>query len=393
MKRSAVLLFCFAVLNVSRFAFGQAWTLTTAPSKNWFCVACSADGTRIIAAAHGATSPYWGPIYTSPDSGATWVSNNVPQQPWASVASSADGNILLAALTDGRIYISKNAGATWAMTGSPIRAWASVAASPDGTKLIAIAPAAYPYNEEVSTSVDSGMTWTSNFLAGVIGPHGASSSADGTRLAVVAERGAVYTTADSGQTWTSNFINSPFTDMPCITGSADEKVLATGPAGNGGRLYTSTNSGAAWNSYPAQQVWQQLACSADGSKLIAGGWPAIYTSTNFGATWISNTAPALTWHGVASSADGNKLVAVASPGGIYTWQATPSPHLEISVADTNLRLSWIVPSTNFVLEHSFSFAPSHWEPVTNSPVINLTNLHEEVILRAAALDFFRLAGP
>src|SRR5258705_11903223 len=58
--------------------------------------------------------------------------------------------------------------------------------------------------------------------------------------------------------------------------------------------------------------WSAVACSADGSKLVATVNPGlIYTSPNFGGTWFPTPAPATNWSSVASSADGSKLVAVA----------------------------------------------------------------------------------
>ena len=54
---------------------GATWNPTAAPSADWFSVACSADGTKIIAGIYG------GGIYTSPDGGASWTSNSLPLQP------------------------------------------------------------------------------------------------------------------------------------------------------------------------------------------------------------------------------------------------------------------------------------------------------------------------
>jgi photosystem II stability/assembly factor-like uncharacterized protein len=99
-------------------------------------VASSADGTKLVAAAHD------GYIYTSADSGATWTQRG-SSQAWVSVASSADGKNLVAAVCDwnsssGYVYTSGDAGATWTeQTGSTSQCWQSVASSADGTKLVA----------------------------------------------------------------------------------------------------------------------------------------------------------------------------------------------------------------------------------------------------------------
>src|SRR5438105_2199827 len=88
-------------------AFAEIWTQTSAPATNWAAVACSADGTRIAAAAGSCCAGNsGGPIYVSADSGATWTQTAAPILNWSSVASSADGTRFLAAGVDsaGVIY-------------------------------------------------------------------------------------------------------------------------------------------------------------------------------------------------------------------------------------------------------------------------------------------------
>jgi hypothetical protein len=84
-------------------------------------------------------------------------------------------------------------------------------------------------------------------------------------------------------------------------------------------------------------------------------------------TWTSNSVPVQYWASVASSADGGKLVAVARGGGIWTSQTTPSPQLNLSPLDGNFLLSWIIPSTNFVLEQSSDLIS--WGDVTHTRLI------------------------
>jgi len=144
--------------------------------------------------------------------------------------------------------------------------------------------------------------------------------------------------------------------------------------------------------------WLALACSANGSRIIAAvkNGP-IYTSTNSGAFWVSNTIPSLTWAGVSSSADGGKLVAVS--GGyylgrapLYTLQYVISPSLLASSTGSNLTVSWIKPSTNFVLQVSSDL--QNWSSITNNPTLNLSNLQNQVILATTNnVGFYRLMGP
>ena len=157
----------------------------------------------------------------------------------------------------------------------------------------------------------------------------------------------------------------------------------------------SGDSGATWRVESAVHG-SCVASSADGSRLVVAdanypnGGP-IYTSTDAGSTWASNNVPNLSWCSVASSADGCKLVAVANGGGIYTWQATPHPVLNVTPSGTNLLLSWIIPSQPFVLQENADLAATNWTDVASAPVLNLTNLQNQVTAPLSnARRFYRL---
>lgn len=80
---------------------GATWTLASLPWCNWQAVACSVDGTKLVAA------PDQGPLYTSCDSGATWQASDVQSTSWKSVAMSADGGKMLAAEDGGGIWTAQ----------------------------------------------------------------------------------------------------------------------------------------------------------------------------------------------------------------------------------------------------------------------------------------------
>jgi hypothetical protein len=250
------------------------------------------------------------------------------------------------------IYTSTNSGVTWTLTSAPIQYWFSLVSSADGTKLV----------------------------ASVTRPSGG----------VPASRGPIYTSSDSGNTWTSN--NLPKQVWGSVASSADGNTLAA--VAGYGLICTSTNFGNTWTSNDVpNQNWSSVAMSADGSKLAAVAYGGtIYTSTDSGNTWISNNVPDQFWTSVASSADGNELVAVASGGGIWISQSTPSPQLNLAPTNPDLKLSWIIPSINFVLQQSPDL--SSWTDMTDTPVLNLTNLQDEVTLpMAAGNNFYRLKTP
>jgi len=128
--------------------------------------------------------------------------------------------------------------------------------------------------------------------------------------------------------------------------------------------------------------------------VAASSGGPIYTSTNAGASWTPNGTPSLNWCSVASSADGSKLVAVANGGGIWTSQSTPVPLLSITPSGTNLVLSWIVPSMDFLLQQNSDLTTTNWMEVTNTPTLNLTNLQNQVTLSSPVGNrFYRLKSP
>jgi hypothetical protein len=139
-------------------------------------------------------------------------------------------------------------------------------------------------------------------------------------------------------------------------------------------------------------TWSGITCSADGRRMAAvAADGTVLASADAGATWTPLAAPANNWSAVASSADGALLVATVAGGGIYTCQNTPAPQLGVAPAGTNIVVSWIVPSMNFVLQQNSGLASTNWADVPAAPVLNLTNLQNQVTLPASAGGaFYRL---
>jgi hypothetical protein len=371
-------------------AFAQIWVQTSATSNEWYSVASSADGTKLVA----VVNP--GSIYTSADSGATWTLTVAPSNAWTSVASSADGESLLAG-GGGLVYTSVDSGATWKSNSVP---WINanrifVASSTAGSNLVAAV-----FNTGIFTSTNAGVTWTSNNFLGGLPWLNAAASANGVKLWAVQDSAPnVWVSTNSGITWT---MTSAFNgNWQAVAPTADGKRLVGAVYLTG--IWISTNSGATWTKTGAPTInWQAVASSAEGSKLVASagalygsyGPGPIYTSTNFGATWISNDAPLMKWASVASSADGNRLVAVAYGGGIWTSHSVLGPTVSITPISNSFKLSWLVPSMDFVLQKNSDLSTTNWVTLPNTPTLNLTNLHNEVFLPLPTdYGFFRLATP
>jgi len=384
MKNFRILLVMAAVLTAVGFVSAQTWTQTGAPTNlPWSAIASSADGTTLVAAA----SP--GPIYTSTNGGLTWTEADLPStNVWTAVASSADGTKLVADADWGPIYISTNAGLTWnarATNTSPSYGWSAIASSADGARLIAV------MLSRVYFSTNSGMSWYTNIPD--IEALGVASSADWTKLVAMGCR--LHLSTNSGATWTYSIM--PYYGGGCdsIASSADGNKLV---AGVGEYLFTSKDSGESWTASNTNYGgnWRSIASSADGNILVAMGC-RLHLSTNSGTTWdlaipLSSPLFCKDWNCVASSADGSKLIAAIHGGGIYTWKTTPSPQLNLTPSGGNLTTSWIIPSTNFVLQQSADL--SSWTDVTNPPALNLTNLQDEIFLSPTnGSSFYRLKTP
>lgn len=129
-------------------------------------------------------------------------------------------------------------------------------------------------------------------------------------------------------------------------------------------------------------------------RLIAAATNGlIYTSTNWGNAWVSNSVPTNDWSAVASSADGGKLAAAVNGGGIFTSYTVPQPRMSLAVSNRTLAFSWTVASTNFVLEQITNLTKANWAKLTNTPVLNCTNLQYQVTLPLTnPAGFYRLGN-
>jgi photosystem II stability/assembly factor-like uncharacterized protein len=321
----------------------------------------------------------------------------------AVVASSADGTEMLAGNYSG-IGISTNSGALWSATTAPPTNWNAIASSGDGGKLAAVAANL----SGVYTSTDSGVNWTlqTNGLATDLGFTHIASSADGSKLVAAAggtTNGPIFTSTNSGVDWTQA-TNAPLARWYSVASSADgtKLLLCAFP----GSVYLSADAGLTWSetSLPTNN-WSSVAESADGTKMVAlansvngllgFGSGGIFTSTDSGTTWVSNNVPSGTWTFAAMSADGNEIIATtgapALTGGIYVSQTTPAPQLQLAASDRDLLVSWIIPSMNFGLQQNSDLASTNWTDVTNLPVLNQTNLQNQVVLPPPdGNSFFRL---
>ena len=385
-------------------SIGQTWTWTqtSAPTNDWTSIAMSANG-KVLAVAGPQTS-----LFISTNSGVTFATNS-QQFAVTSVSSSADGSrlfvpggliILPGKYSEYIAWISQDFGMSW--TEHSLTANGSYAAgSADGKVLMASGG----LGSQSSFSTDSGNTWHSmasgsRCLIGASGSPwmridgGSYDSSDG-----------FWVSTNHGINWVSNAL--PDINVKTFAMSADgSRIVAASSYNSGGvwsgSIYVSTNTAVSWTTTSApSNSWWEVASSADGGTLAAiatsggrattGG--SIYTSTDGGMTWVLNNASITNWTWVAISADGSKLAACVYNGGVWVAQLTSAPQMDIAPATGGLKLSWILPATNFVLQSSCDL--SHWATlVSPAPVLNLTNLQDEITLPLPGPNrFYRLKTP
>jgi len=241
-------------------------------------------------------------------------------------------------------------------------------------------------NGPVCYSTNAGANWyPSSVINGLQTQSWVSvaSSADGQHMAAIGS-GVLYFSTNFGELWTPTNLPTLSWNSVCLS-SDGSRVGATGDGGT----YISTSSGASWitNSLNGNGI----ACSANGTNWIITG-AEVYTSSDGGVTWVTNNlSPSCgcQWYGAAVSADGCELVASWSQ--VWMGCSTPSPVVNIQATNGNVALSWLVPSTNFLLQQNSNLLSTNWAAVTSSPALNFTNLQDEItLLQTPDNTFFRL---
>ena len=391
----------------------QGWTQTMAPAEFWRSVACSSDGTRLIAAGDGG-------IYTSLDGGLTWLFLNATGS--VSVACSTNGTRLIASASGG-VYTSPDSGVTWSFHALTPDAQYYIASSAGGMKLAAVGYGGI--SGSMFISADAGNTWAlpvapSGFWLSNIWSSVAF-SADGTKLVAAAEAsttgpggsfqpGPIYISTNSGVSWSPT--QAPSNVWYSVASSADGTVLAAaayaGPSqvGGTGLIYTSVDSGTTWTpANPPSNYWNSIAVSADGTNLVATSLfdqsalnpGVIWRSTNSGVNWNEDTLTGY-FNSVAISSDGSKLVAAdVARNLIYTLgepgATVPAflPVLSAAPSENQLRLSWGISNTaGFSLTTTTNLTPPvTWLPVPNIPALG----SNEIVLTLPVTNqsqFFRL---
>jgi hypothetical protein len=382
----------FALFSSLNFALGVtlvALTNAPPPPNGWQAVACSADGTKFVAAA------YQGGIYTSTNSGATWISNAAPALRWFSVASSDDGTKLAAVSYSGNGQVWTNSGTTWYPTTAPtstLASYGSVSSSADGSRLFAVVAGLTSTSHAIFASADSGATWYQT-AAPNLSWYAVACSADGSKVVATAyNTNVIYTSPDSGANFTPHLV--PLNSWFAVSSSADGTHLVSSLQFGG--VFTSADSGVTWvsNNVPGANCYA-VTSSSDGSHLVAVGINTFYSSSNFGQTWTSNNPPAALLRAAACSADGLKGIVAGATGPtnpvLYAFAPviTTPPLLSLISSNAQMALAWPGSIMDFQLQQNSNLTVANWSNVTNS-VLPTNGLNEVFISPTNPAGFYRL---
>ena len=202
----------------------------------------------------------------------------------------------------------------------------------------------------------------------------------------------LYASYDGGSSWSQVDAQEYTTGAGGAGCSADGSVLV----GCGDALLLSTNAGKTWSvgGHSASSV----AISADGNTLIMVDTvfflsvDGVGVSVDRGQTFFTANVPnpgAVTE--VLITADGSRMAELAA-GNIYEFQFFPAPVLNVANGSGGLLLSWVIPSTPLGLQQSTDLYT--WTSVTNSPILNYSNLQYQVTLPLSqSQSFYRLKTP
>lgn len=212
-------------------------------------------------------------IYKSTNTGDNWTATTAPDSTWQSIACSSDGSIVLAgnsnsgnASYNGRWAISTDGGATWS-PGATGGQWLDVAMSDDGTRMYAI-------NSGVATfyrSADTGSTWSTTSIS--VAGRAVACSSNG--LIVLIGRGGSSTpmVSTSGGVSFTAVTGVPSGFWGGVSVSSDGTVMAALLNTTTARVWISTDSGSTWSEQsgtPSINFWSSTAINSDGTKIIAG---------------------------------------------------------------------------------------------------------------------------
>ena len=391
----------YALSRVGAPLSKNSWLPVNLPSGSWASIACSSNGTVVVAAENNS-----GNIYVSRDAGTTWTltpaSGNF-------VCSSASG-LLLSTLNryNGTVFYSTNSGSNWVSSSFPNRPWNDISPTAGGSFFAVSSgspPSATPLLVQSAVNFSTG-DLTYGILQQDAGQYGGSGfqtvccvPSNASLLAAATTYGQVYYSTDRGSTMHQSSIPGTATWL-AMASSINGNLMLLGGFGS---IIRSTDAGATWSSASGPNVgyFTSFASSADGTNWLAATDSGLFISTNSAGTWTLANAPVQVWASAASTWDGSRLFAGENSGSLYTTSptntafVTPSaPALQANfTANSGTASQFFWPLTsggNFVLQQSSDL--KNWSNVI-WPVIISGNNYQVTVPNSAGNSFFRLKTP
>lgn len=209
------------------------WSPTANAYGNWTSVACSSNGS-IVVATQGSNNiggrTTYGNLFISTDEGAAWrIPDRAGVGVWSSSAVSLDGKVMIASqeIDDtgypGQLWSSTDSGTTWSSNG-PHMKWSSVGMNSNGTLMVAAASTA---SGLVYASSNFGGSWTATSQYG----NRVGVSPDGTTIVAGETDGDLFISFDGGSTWV-NQIDSPNAPWTSLSLSSNGRHIVGCASGN-----------------------------------------------------------------------------------------------------------------------------------------------------------------
>lgn len=302
--------------------------------SDWDTITSTYDGTFAVHDDAGYD------VYTTSDAGETWNDHYGSGYPSLDhLQYSSDGSLLLSLGDSGYIYTSDdNADSFEKQQTEGFQNWEDIAVSASGQHMVAVGQ-----EDGLYTSSDYGVTWVHRAASGQYW-RAVAMSADGSRAVAVSQHGDIATSSNYGATWAD--AEGQDTSFQAVASSADGSFVVA--LDRYGIVYTSTDYGATIEAHEIDEdiITNDIAVSADGSRLVAATQDGVYTSSNYGVDWtLQEDAPSNDWNSVASSSDGSRLVIVGDSTHVFTSEDY-GVTWEFQIGGTNASWSGITSSSD-----------------------------------------------
>lgn len=273
-----------------------------------------------------------GYLYYSLDYGSTWAQNSTFGY-WLKISSSDDGRYVIAIDYSGYAYLSSDYAATFTKItsiGQPggVGSWADAALSNDGRYQLMAGNNINSYGDSgIYCSLDYGASWSIVYASAYDTYGSCAMSANGLFLVGGGAGGSslILRSTDYGASWNtvySALYGSSVTDMKITASSGWVLASNNGTAYDGFYLIKSSDSGATFtqiNGGAAKNSWMRVAINNTVSGLALyylGGTGTSYIQqvTGLGPVFMDtvsnlNTSGVKNWHAVACSDNGTYILA------------------------------------------------------------------------------------